>query len=245
MVIGGSEQTEWIEMTRRTQVPESLSPRAAAITEAQKKYICDLLDKKDLLASPKFFDRVNAMDADEFAAAIKHMKEEQVPFLTKNMASSWIEKLKSLPNATRTAEQKPLNRTRVEYVTMPVDGNVGQRRIGYIITEDGDKILAGSYGLPTADDERFTNDTSFFKVWVGDRGGWDVSMYVSDDTRRVDLSFETKLDVLWAIAQAPEAAASLFGHEFKRCGICGRGLTNDESRDRGIGPVCASRIGTL
>lgn len=45
-----------------------------------------------------------------------------------------------------------------------------------------------------------------------------------------------------AIAANPEAACSLYGHTLGRCGICGRTLTNEESRGKGIGPICAERF---
>lgn len=45
------------------------------------------------------------------------------------------------------------------------------------------------------------------------------------------------------IAKDPAAAARAYGLKFKHCGICGRELTNPESRARGIGPICASKFG--
>lgn len=44
-------------------------------------------------------------------------------------------------------------------------------------------------------------------------------------------------------ATDPEKAAVAFGKAYSSCGICGRGLLNDESIARGIGPICASRFG--
>lgn len=37
------------------------------------------------------------------------------------------------------------------------------------------------------------------------------------------------------------AAAALYGQELGHCGLCGRELTDDESRAAGIGPVCIRR----
>lgn len=36
--------------------------------------------------------------------------------------------------------------------------------------------------------------------------------------------------------------AAAMGKEWHHCGICGRELTNDDSIDRGIGPICARRL---
>lgn len=46
-----------------------------------------------------------------------------------------------------------------------------------------------------------------------------------------------------AAASDPEAAAIAYGKRLGACSICGRGLTNHESIDRGIGPICASKMG--
>jgi hypothetical protein len=45
------------------------------------------------------------------------------------------------------------------------------------------------------------------------------------------------------IAKDPEAAAVLYGKELGVCAMCGKTLTNDESRERGIGPICAGKAG--
>jgi Family of unknown function (DUF6011) len=41
----------------------------------------------------------------------------------------------------------------------------------------------------------------------------------------------------------PKTAAIEYGKRFRRCGVCHRGLTNDESIEAGIGPICAKKIG--
>jgi Family of unknown function (DUF6011) len=41
----------------------------------------------------------------------------------------------------------------------------------------------------------------------------------------------------------PMAAAEAYGKEFKRCCICNATLTNEESMQRGIGPICAANFG--
>jgi hypothetical protein len=237
-------------MEDRTPVPSEYRNPSLLATPPQVKWIRDLLDKKDLLKSPKFFDAVNAMDAEEYDAYIEQMKRD-VEGLTKQTASKWITALKALPykpqdlsRASTGSATPPVEvirgRTRVEYHEIETDR--GTRRVGRIILPDGAQVTAGSYGLSTEDDDRFTNDVSFFKVWVGDRGGWSVQLYVSDDTSRVKLAFPTQLDMLKRIALDPAKASSTFGLEFGRCGVCGRGLTNDESRALGIGPVCRERI---
>lgn len=41
----------------------------------------------------------------------------------------------------------------------------------------------------------------------------------------------------------PEAAAVAWGRLHSKCSVCGRGLDNYESIQRGIGPICAGRMG--
>lgn len=44
-------------------------------------------------------------------------------------------------------------------------------------------------------------------------------------------------------AANPEAAAVAYGKRFGQCGCCGRELSNPESIERGIGPICAEKFG--
>lgn len=53
----------------------------------------------------------------------------------------------------------------------------------------------------------------------------------------------TKTQVLSAIAADPRAALERYGKELGVCGICGRTLTDEESRSIGIGPVCIEKGG--
>ena len=45
------------------------------------------------------------------------------------------------------------------------------------------------------------------------------------------------------VAKDPAAAARAYGLRTGSCSICGRELTNADSRARGIGPICAGRMG--
>jgi hypothetical protein len=38
------------------------------------------------------------------------------------------------------------------------------------------------------------------------------------------------------------AAAMRYGKELGRCGVCDMPLTNEESRELGIGPVCRAKL---
>lgn len=49
--------------------------------------------------------------------------------------------------------------------------------------------------------------------------------------------------IIEKIAKDPREASIRYGLELGNCGVCGRALTNEESRERGIGPVCADKEG--
>lgn len=49
--------------------------------------------------------------------------------------------------------------------------------------------------------------------------------------------------VVAKIAEDPKGASARYGQEIGHCGLCGRTLTNDDSRKHGIGPVCANKAG--
>ena len=46
-----------------------------------------------------------------------------------------------------------------------------------------------------------------------------------------------------AVAADPASAAIAYGKRFGKCSVCARTLTDEESINRGIGPVCATRFG--
>jgi hypothetical protein len=59
---------------------------------------------------------------------------------------------------------------------------------------------------------------------------------------RNTLAPETLLALLQAIEADPERAAVLYGKASGNCSICGRDLTDPESIERGIGPICAGKF---
>ena len=109
---------------------------------------------------------------------------------------------------------------------------------------DGSVLPAGRYGIPT--EEGAINETAFYKVDRPTEGKWAgyvfVKLMVSDYEKR--LAMGTQKAVANKIAEYGAAKASaLYGKEFKQCGVCGRGLTNDLSREIGIGPDCRAKYG--
>lgn len=86
------------------------------------------------------------------------------------------------------------------------------------------------------------------------RGDWPAAIFVKEGAiklgrivggkfiRSFACDDATEARVLAAAAD-PAAAATAFGLRTGVCGCCGRELTNAESRERGIGPICAQKYG--
>lgn len=111
-------------------------------------------------------------------------------------------------------------------------------------TVSAEVVPAGRYAVETEDGA--TNGLAFYRVDRPTEGRWAgyvfVKLIVSDDEQR--LSQKAGQAVLAKIAEAgAEAASARYGHEIGECGICGRTLTSDASREIGIGPICKAKVG--
>jgi len=87
--------------------------------------------------------------------------------------------------------------------------------------------------------------TKFYRVNSPTEGRWVgrtfVEVQASDDFYPINNKVDRET-ILRMIADNPQAAMELYGRELGKCGHCGRTLTDEESRARGIGPICASRM---
>lgn len=184
-------------------------------TPKQVAFISDLIDRKNLFASPRHFDTCNAMDAEEYAAYIAELKQ-RAEAISKDGASQWIDSLLKLPD----------------------NEEASNRRRGQQIETD---IPAGHYAVTGED-----GTTDFYRVDRPTKGRWEgytfVKLQLSDDYQ--NLSRKNAQAILAKIAEAgPREAAIRYGHELGHCAICNRTLTNPDSIEAGIGPVCAENVG--
>lgn len=103
------------------------------------------------------------------------------------------------------------------------------------------QVANGNYAI---DDER--NGTAFFRVNTPERGRWEgftfVDQYASDERYPVR-DRARKAAILEAIAADPHKAMLRYGQELGRCGNCNRALTDELSREIGIGPDCRANLG--
>lgn len=102
-------------------------------------------------------------------------------------------------------------------------------------------VPAGRYALVNSNDHK----TYFFKVDRPTEGRWAGYTFVKrlsgDNELRIDRNESQQ--ILAAISRDPLDAAARYGHETRSCGVCGRSLTDEDSRTLGIGPVCLKKFG--
>jgi hypothetical protein len=110
-----------------------------------------------------------------------------------------------------------------------------------------EKPAAVDYGVPAG---RYAVDlgegVKFYVIDQPTEGRWAgytfVKVQASDDLYPVK-QYAAKNAILRAIAVNPAEASLRYGRLLGSCGVCGRTLTDETSRERGIGPVCADKTG--
>lgn len=172
--------------------------------------------------SSSYGERVNALLAHCATEAAPEMAYAYAP-LTKAGASKLIEWLFSLDATAPKADAE-----------LPVTGDRPSAEV----------VPAGRYAIDTEDGA--VNATAFYKVDRPTEGKWAgfvfVKLMVSDEEQRMSRAAGDAI-LRKIAAVGAENAAARYGHELGECGLCGRTLTNDESRARGIGPICAAKAG--
>jgi hypothetical protein len=113
------------------------------------------------------------------------------------------------------------------------------------INRIGAGVPAHHYALPNKVGGE--NDVSFYKIDRPDKGKYEgltfVNQVLGGGFGSLLLPPARALDVIKRIAADPQTAMALYGHKIGQCGKCGLPLTNQASRERGIGPICARNLG--
>ena len=110
--------------------------------------------------------------------------------------------------------------------------------------------------LPTGHYALMINDSPVFyhvdNIEEGKWKGWIfANLQVSDDKRRLGMQRPGQKyqgqheENLRKILENPLAASQLYGKTIGRCGVCGRTLTDPDSIELGIGPICAEKLGMI
>jgi hypothetical protein len=175
--------------------------------------------------SSTYGERVNAILAHLDASSEVAGGSAYAP-LTKAGASKLIDWLTTLPQINRVDMVKAATAT--------------DRGDAYPTAE---VVPAGRYAVAT--DDGATNELAFYKVDRPTAGRWAGFVFVKHIVSDEELAVRgpAKATILSKIAADAPGAAARYGHEIGACGLCGRTLTNDESRARGIGPICAAKAG--
>lgn len=103
-------------------------------------------------------------------------------------------------------------------------------------------VPAGFYATPSRTGH---NDLDFWKVDRPDKGKWTGYTFVKrvigghPETRVRGAEARTALEAI--LAEGPKNAGKKYADEIGRCYICNLHLTDDLSRELGIGPVCRSK----
>jgi hypothetical protein len=101
-------------------------------------------------------------------------------------------------------------------------------------------VPAGRYALDCGDDL-----IKFFRVTHG-KGSWLGKIFLQEQAGPAFHKIASparRLEIMTAIHADPKAAMLLYGIKKGYCGKCGLELTKKESRDAGIGPICAGKLG--
>lgn len=203
-------------MTTRTPIPEGLRDTEPMATEPQVNYLKVLRDRKDL--SSLSTEQVTWLISTDFS---------KIP---KRRASDVIGTLKELPWKPRN-EQEASEREVKANTPMPVSAS---------------GIPDGYYAVKGVEGHK--NDISFFRLRSPKQGNW-VGYQFTDQVVGHGKRYPVKdTDAREKIHKMIEeqgivACQQLYGQEIGACGRCGRELTDDTSRARGIGPDCWAIIG--
>ena len=109
-------------------------------------------------------------------------------------------------------------------------------------------IPAGMYAVPGGDSRlkvRIDNVTKpgKWEGWVFVKDGAEYGSGQKYGSQRPGQSYRGDIaDELRIIAADPQAAAAAYGKLVGRCGLCGRVLEDEDSIERGLGPICAAKF---
>lgn len=177
---------------------------ASFISEAQAKWIVDLLETREIPGAESTFVRL-----------------EQG--LAKRAGSEFITANKNAPRKPVAPVAKP------DYAGQPSFSNAPKT----------DDVPAGRYALRTEDDV-----VKFYRLDKPTEGKWAGYTFLkaqgSDDLYPIRNRAE-KERIIAEISKDVLAAEQLYGQELGKCSRCGRTLTDETSRDYGIGPDCRAK----
>lgn len=166
------------------------------------------------------------------APAVKLASEKSVEFMT----TLWLER-----SDKATAEQVTAWGRQQDQATVSA-------KITWLKTQP--KLATARTPIPDVPAGRYAvtgeqGQTVFLKVDRPTEGQWKgrtfVKVQAGDEFHNMALPVAKAL-LAKILADGPKAASVRYGKELGVCGVCGRTLTDEQSRAEGIGPVCATKF---
>lgn len=211
-----------------------------SITEPQFKYICGLVESKDL----------SSLDEREILFLTGDATNNHNNYLrmSKKQAHNAIGKLVELPKKPAPAAEPKVQLSLGTESVKPVDTT----QPGWLtqVNENSASTVpdppdAGYYFVvdPTSNPP---GKESFFRVSKpNEHSRWHgytfLAIQASDDFYAI--KDKARKEAIYAeILKDPINAMNEYGIRLGRCGVCNRTLTDRDSRLRGIGPICAARL---
>jgi hypothetical protein len=146
-----------------------------------------------------------------------------LPALDKRSITTTIQWLVGLPWVPRPFIPRPANRSNV-----PPDVKACLKEGYYAINDPTDSVL------------------KFYQVQTPKNGKWEGFVFLKQVSGENKFGVKDRVErerIFGLIAKDPLEALKRFGREIGRCGHCSKQLTDQESRDIGIGPVCRKVLG--
>lgn len=195
----------------------SATTEQIAPTTEQVAFMNDLIDKIGRYDSA----RAELLRSDYRQAYVSRV-------LTKRRATKEIDWLKGIVEELK-ASMLPMDGAKQNFdgpvPQVPSGGYAVNTDEGHLAFYEVESVEAKELG-----GRKITDDTYFI-----------VNLRVSDSLRR--LAWPNALTILRKIEQAGVLEASMaYGRELSTCGVCGQTLTNEKSRELGIGPICRTRL---
>ena len=165
----------------------------------------------------------------------KWLKESGPSFAFAASLDQSIDQWGSLTPKQLAAAQKCMARSRTRLVETEID--LTDLPAGRYAVPDGETRLKLRVSRP-ADKE------SKWYGWTFVDDGAEYGNQTKYGSQKPDGKYRGRLaDQLKVIIADPQAASIAYGKLVGRCGVCGRVLEDVESVARGIGPICASKMG--
>ena len=160
----------------------------------------------------------------------KKQREEKKKEQQKNMLSLDVSKIKAILDKTEGLERRYSNGR--EYVTKKVQ--FPKVRVGDLVFSKASESSKNAGGIYVFE-YRFTNKSE--KVYIGKVLGGYYLPYNSPSAETIKLIQE--------VCKSPLESAIAYGRRTGNCAVCSRDLTRHDSIDRGIGPICAEKLGII